>query len=348
MIGLVLFLLSRSLKTESVFFYGFAENKETEINHIDDVQVEKIFVNNGQEVKKGDLLIQVSNANIPSKIEGLKIEKKAVKADQSEQILQIQNDIAQLEIDKNSEVSKIQSEIREIEQAQKINASLYEGLKTVSQKASTDIASTDLKLESLRNELSDIVKVTEEKIALHRKVIKNLMNPAAIKNDLLDSELAHYETVNKKLSIYAPSDGLIGTITCKEGENISAFSTLMNFYKHNPTQVKGYVHESHILEVKVGDKLEIASTLHPDRKVEGEVIGLGSRIIEIPERLRKVPDFKTYGREVLIRIPEENRFLQKEKVMVNAAVGENTKPKLSNLFFFYDKNDGSKSQSLIE
>jgi len=77
-----------------------------------------------------------------------------------------------------------------------------------------------------------------------------------------------------------------------------------------------------ILEVKVGDELEVSSSLHPDHKVRGVVFGLGSRIVEIPERLRKMADFKTYGREVLIKIPEENNFLQKEKVLLNTITKE--------------------------
>ena len=109
-----------------------------------------------------------------------------------------------------------------------------------------------------------------------------------------------------------------GNILCKKGEHISAFNTLINFYERNPTIVKGYVHESLILEVQVGDSLRITSSLHPSQQVKGEVIGLGSRIVEIPARLRKIPDIKTYGREVLIRIPSDNPFLQKEKVMLNS------------------------------
>jgi hypothetical protein len=46
------------------------------------------------------------------------------------------------------------------------------------------------------------------------------------------------------------------------------------------------------------------------------VIGMGHRIVEIPERLRKIPEIKTYGREVLIQIPSDNKFLQKEKVVL--------------------------------
>ena len=48
----------------------------------------------------------------------------------------------------------------------------------------------------------------------------------------------------------------------------------------------------------------------------GKVVGLGSRIVEIPARMRKVPEFKTYGREVIIRLPAKSNFLQNEKLVL--------------------------------
>jgi hypothetical protein len=157
---------------------------------------------------------------------------------------------------------------------------------------------------------------------MQKQILASIEAPSNVKTEILNTEITYFENEKNKLSIYAPSDGLIGNVQCKEGENISAFSTLMNFYKHNPTLVKGFVHESMILEVKVGDELDVSSSLHPDHKIRGEVTGLGSRIVEIPERLRKIPDFKTYGREVLIKIPAENNFLQKEKVLLNTITKE--------------------------
>ena len=77
------------------------------------------------------------------------------------------------------------------------------------------------------------------------------------------------------------------------------------------------MHESLILHVSVGDSLEVGSTSQPEHRIMGKVTGLGSRIVEIPERLRKHPQLKTYGREVLIQIPAQNPFLQKEKVVLN-------------------------------
>ena len=111
---------------------------------------------------------------------------------------------------------------------------------------------------------------------------------------------------------------MIGNVHCIDGENISSFKTLISFYERNPTLVKGFVHEKLILEVQLEDKLSVTSSQHPNHEVVGEVVGLGTRIVEIPERLRKIPEAKSYGREVLIKIPAENPFLQKEKVTLNS------------------------------
>ena len=88
--------------------------------------------------------------------------------------------------------------------------------------------------------------------------------------------------------------------------------------------VVGYVHESLVLQVSVGDSLDIVSSLHIEEKCRGKVIGLGHRIVEIPERLRKIPELKTYGREVLIQIPASNHFLQSETVILNLLNNQKT------------------------
>ena len=69
-------------------------------------------------------------------------------------------------------------------------------------------------------------------------------SPSKVEMQKLKNEIKYYETEKEQLAIRAPSDGLIGNINCKEGEHISAFTTLLDFYERHPTMVKGYVHES--------------------------------------------------------------------------------------------------------
>ncbi len=109
---------------------------------------------------------------------------------------------------------------------------------------------------------------------------------------------------------------MIGNVHVKAGEYLPSFKPLITLYEPNPSQVIAYVHESLLVKVNVGDKFIVQSMQDENNKFEGQVVGLGSRIVEIPERLRKMPDLKTYGREVVIKIPVDNSLLQKEKVKI--------------------------------
>jgi len=48
-------------------------------------------------------------------------------------------------------------------------------------------------------------------------------------------------------------------------------------------------------------------------------VGVGSRIIEYPLRLKKRPEMQLWGREVEIHLPDGNPFLLGEKVMIQTS-----------------------------
>jgi len=97
---------------------------------------------------------------------------------------------------------------------------------------------------------------------------------------------------------------------------VPSFNTLLSFYEPHSGLIKGYVHEDLTLQVALDDIYAISSLKDADIQYDGKVIGLGSRIVEIPTRLRKITEVKTYGREVLLEISRDNQFLQKEKVSI--------------------------------
>jgi len=170
---------------------------------------------------------------------------------------------------------------------------------------------------------------TKERLYIEGKqieieAIEKQLDAIAAQKVLLTKKVENQKSIltteKGKLNIVAPANGVIGNISTKKDELAKAFRTLMTFYQEKPTRVKGYVHENLLILVHIGDSLQIASTLKPDNVVTGVVVGLGSRIVEIPERLRKMPTIKTYGREVIVAIPSDNSFLQKEKVSLNTDI----------------------------
>lgn len=309
--------LNQRYGKHTVMFYGFAETKETEINLDHPVEVNRLYVTPGQKVKEGTLLAEVTQSSFGLKlgdidfsIEKLRTEEEIWKADQKSTISRIQ-------AQKVAKESDINAQIRQLETQMEINKSLLEGLKSIDTSEAPTVNPTQVKIDNLKKELELVVRPMELQIARLEEELNSANNPKRIQIRRLQKEKEYYHEEKEKLSIYAPKDGLIGNIYVKEKENISSFRTLISFYEQNPTMVKGFVHENLILQVEVGDTLEAISSQHPEHKCQGIVTGLGSRIVEIPERLRKTPEFKTYGREVLISIPPTNHFLQKEKVMLN-------------------------------
>jgi multidrug resistance efflux pump len=319
----VLFQMNAKLGKTSVLFYGFAENKETELSEDQPVLIHKIFVTPGQEVAKGQLLMEVKQTDIDFKLLSLSHDLERLEIMKQQQKQSLQNRINQLNAKKISKVAEIEAEIKNLEATIRYNQSLLEDLKSFdNQKVNPENSPNAIKLAALKENIQLEIEPINIEIKQLEYELAAIKTPSEVQQQKLKNDIDYYKNEQQKLVILAPSDGLVGNILCKKGENIPAFSTLINFYERNPTIVKGFVHESLILQVKVGDSLSIASSLHPAHQVRGKVIGLGSRIVEIPERLRKDPVIKTYGREVLIRIPSDNLFLQKEKVILNSLTEE--------------------------
>jgi len=319
---IVIFLLlrlNRHFGKQTLVFFGFAENKEMEINLDHSITVNEIFVNPGQKVNKGMSLASVSRSSLDLKSSTLNLEIAALDAKQAIRSADLESDINKLRAQKASKESEIYSEIEQIEAEIKFNESLLKDLKSVeaSPSSGSPKSSRALKKEALRKELEMSIKPLDIEIARLEALMKGPNNPLRIQKEQLQSEIQFLENQQGRLSIVAPADGVVGSVNCKAGENLNAFSTIVTFYNQKPTLVKAYVLENLILQVELGDSLRVNSTLHPEHQCGGVVVGLGSRIIEIPERLRKMPELKTYGREILVSIPSDNHFLQKEKVVLN-------------------------------
>ena len=282
LLAIALLFMFRGMKSESAFFYGFAENKETDISHDQDIMIKNILVSEGQEVKKGQILIEALNPEVPQQMKGLEIDLEIENQEVALRASRIDSEIVEARLEQSIKLSEIDSQIEVLQTKINQKNKIYEIVKEVDRPKSS-MSNEEQEISLLSQERKSIVDLFDLKIEELKEQKSKLYVPSALKKDQIELEASFLERKNDLLIIRAPVDGIVGNIQCKEGENISAFRTLVNFYKHNPTQVKGYIHESMILKVKKGDVLEVSSSLRPDHIFEGKVVGLGSRIVEIPE-----------------------------------------------------------------
>lgn len=317
LIGVWIFWFNAQGNQQPEEFYGFAENRDTEVNFNYPVVVKRIHVTEGEKVNEGALLFHLQRIQAKEelaeenfRISELQAESKAWKAEKA-------GDLKIKEAEYQMELKVIDDKIGEISRELSYKKSTYSDIKSLS--------GIPLDFSSMENELIALEqkkKMLDSLFMIQKYNLEEEMrlgiNPYISEIRRMEARKAFDEDqLVQEIEIRAPFNGLVGNIQCKEEEHIPSFKTLMNFYEPNPSMVKGFIHEHMILKVKVGDILNIRSTTNPDIGIEGTVSGLGSRIVEIPSRLRRIPDFKTYGREVLISLPKANTLIQKEKVIID-------------------------------
>jgi multidrug resistance efflux pump len=314
--AVLIFQIYKYMSRNTAGFYGFAENKETEINIDYDVTVRRVHVQPGAFVRKGTLLLEVSQLSFEKDLVALAADVSELNEQNTWREAEIRAHIARLESEKAEKTGIINNRIRQMESELALNRRIVRGLRSLPAPDSVAFEPEELKLAALREELRLAAAPIERDIARLEQELRLAGAPVKTQIRKLRQETDYIKGEQARLLIYAPGDGIAGYVHCKEGENKSAFTPLISFYEKNPNLVIGFVHERLSLDVRTGDSLRVVSSLHPELQCIGRVTGLGHRIVEIPERLRKIPEIKSYGREVLIEIPGDNQFLQKEKVQL--------------------------------
>jgi len=313
-IGILLYFLLQNQNPETIAFYGFAETNATEINYNHSVMVDSIHVTEGSLVKAGQKLMSISRITSKEQLQDQVFQIDELRAKEAIWKNEMNNDLKLANAQKLSKVNAIQSQIEALQKELAHKKSLVDGLSTIKTEAAD--------YQPLENKINSLIKEKEMLAAQYDQELDNITNetamgsnPYSIQIKRLKAEMQFDEDQKiRNISVYAPFDGLIGDIMCKEAEHIPSYSTLLVFYEPNPTLIKGFIHEDLTLAVHINDPFTVKSLKDDTIAYEGRVIGLGSRIVEIPNRLRKFPDLKTYGREISIAIKRENSFLQKEKV----------------------------------
>jgi multidrug resistance efflux pump len=317
LIGFTLWKLNVSFQNDVVMFYGFAETKETEINFNYPTAVGKIYVTPGQRVKKGEPLLDLYRIKSKEVLDDQQFKVDELESRNTTWINEKQSDIKILQANKKMELATVNGQIKKLKEERDFQKSLYSNLQSID---TMDVVYAPIseRIVELEKERTGLKSAYDEKISKIESEIRLERNTYQIKKERLIAE-GIFEEENRIIQnqLVAPSDGIVGSIDCKEEEHIPSYRTLITFYDPNPNLVKGYVHEDLIVHVMLKDSFLIRSQKDQNITCIGEVVGLGSRIVEIPDRLRKIPDFKTYGREVLVSIPTDNNFLQKEKVILH-------------------------------
>jgi len=341
-VGIVLFGITSYFRSEPTKFYGLADTKETVINANGSVDIKRLSVVQGQAVKTGDTLVILDRPDLTLKINEISHMLSEYTIRTRRDKVATNSELKKMRAEQEERINEIQAKIQELEAQYKMNKELVATLRGRSLKeemAEKEDSSNHPILAQIKSyrELLEVAKnpLQAQIDLLNNKLSTSNNDPIKAQTQRLQAELDLLEKEKDKLVICAAHDGLIGSVNYKEGEKASAFDTILTLHEAAPSYIKGYIHENVYSHVAVGDTVYISSFSDEKKTVNGEVVGVGSRIVDYPTRLRKRQDIPIWGREVTIKIPEENSLLLGEKVLISV-LGKKKKWKF---FTFSEQNN---------
>ena len=329
---LFIILCSNYEQVETHQFFGIAESNEVIVNFEHSVEIKNIYAVPGQQVTKGVLLLELDQPELALSLNEIKHQLSEYRFQRKIEKNKIQTQIKELKSQKTVKINTIHSEIKQLTSQHALNKRLTSELKSIigSDDLSKDTSKTSisspiqLKIESLAEEL----KLSLQQIDIKIKALKNMLysstNPLTAKIESLTKEMELLKSAKEKLLICSENDGIIGSIHFKRGEKVSPFAPIITIYTKSPSYVKGFIHENVHNSISVNDEVIISSLTGKSFCSDGLVVGVGSRIIEFPERLRKRSELKIWGREVQIKISANNPFLLGEKIIIQSKNKKNS------------------------
>ncbi|NLG16098.1 MAG: hypothetical protein GX556_02065 [Fibrobacter sp.] len=317
-----LVVLSVNSKRESTNFYGIADTKEMVINAEFGVEIKNMRITPGQQVFEGDTLVEMRSPEIDLKISEFTHLINEMKTRSKTQANLSKSEMRTLKSEQEARMIEIRSELQQLESQYEINRQLMQKLRSLNS-SDTGVMNagsknpTLIKIHNLKQELERLDRsnaIMDEN--LHSQISFGV-DPIKEMLKQYEDQLRLYTELEKKLYIIAKSNGVVGTVFYKKGEMVSAFDSIATIHSQSPSYVLGYIHENIYSSVSLGQRVKVRSLADSKSEVDGEVVGVGTRIVEYPIRLRKVPELIMWGREVTIRIPDENKFLLGEKVVIS-------------------------------
>ena len=317
----MLILASMFYKKQSDAIVAQVDPQRIAISFQKPVKIKYIHVIPGQDVEKGDLLVEVVRPDLMYDIDKATNDLNTNLQEKEMSITNLNYQIQMNHLEKVSEIESIEEEIFQLRTQYEQNQGIKNALEGIDIYNDTDSSNFQsallLQIEYLEKKKKQMEAMFNQKENQLEEKKKSEIDIYDLKIEQQRKELKLLENEANFLMNYAPVDGTIGDVTAQVGELIEPYTTILSLYEINPTVIKAYMNEKNKYDISVGDNVFVESA-NRAYNISGTVIEIGSRIVSYPNRLLQVQDRKMWGQEIFIKIPEDNQFLNGEKVYVRA------------------------------
>lgn len=319
----VLILASFHYKGGNDAMVAQVESQVMAISYQKPVLIRKIYVSPGQVVDSGDLLIEVERPDLALDLDKKLTEKKLFERRINEARAYHDNSMNILQVDYNRKVNLLEADREELEYKLHLIQEREKKMEGVSSFSFTSNDTLELNQINLIN--AQIENLSYELELEKLQVQKSFQYDTSTFHSeliIINKEIIELEMESEKLVRKAEKSSTIGNLFVQLNELVPPYKTLLSVYDLNPTLIKAFIHERGVKNLQIGSEVKVES-VHKRYSTEGQIIEIGSRITSYPDKINPLYQQKSYGQEIFINIPDENQFLNGEKVYVYVIDDEN-------------------------
>jgi len=263
--------------------YGNIDIRQVELSFHDQEHISEMYVNEGESVKKGQLLaiqnldrFQYAVENVEAKTEAQQqVVTRLLTGSRPEDIRKAQADV------KSSEAEALFAK-KELNRVQKLSKKKLTSIESVDRAHAVYVAAQE-KMHVLKEQLElAVIGPRKEDIAEAQAILK-----------ANESTLKLAKKVWQDGHLYAPTEGIIQDRILEPGDMADSHTPVYTLALVNPVWARVYVPENHLGQLKYGMVATITSDSYPDKSYAGWV-GFISSTAEFTPKAVETPELRTH------------------------------------------------------
>ncbi|AFS78866.1 secretion protein, HlyD family [Gottschalkia acidurici 9a] len=275
-----------SSKPKVIETQGIIEAKEVSINSKLPGRIIKLAVEEGAEVKAGDVLVEISSDELKAKEEQAKAVIEAARSQVEAAKGQVQAANATLQ---KAENGARDQEIAQAQAQYDLMAKTYERVDALYEKGAVsaqkkDEVAAQLELSKQQLSMAQEGARSEDKSGAQALVVQAMAMEEAAKGKLEQAQAALQEVQAylKDSKIVSPINGVVTMLNSQEGELVSTGMSIATVSDLSNTWVEVKVKETDLSKIKLNQELDVKIPTYSKEKFKGKVV-----------RINQKPDFAT-------------------------------------------------------
>ena len=290
--------------------------------------IDKILVKEGEEVRRGDLLVVMNSDHVIRQMEALDAELKVQKAQTEKLKAQKRNSEVELNAQistKNEEINSLKVELKALLNREQLARKKLKRTKYLVSKNLTSKKSLDVDQDHLLN-LSGQVSVLEAKIKVARMKLEEIRAKGSkigvLEQDIIISvitvrrlaaNLQALEVELKERQILSPVDGIIDIIFKNPGEYVEDANEIVVLHNPKNIWIEANIEEDQIRHLEIGQPVKVDLNAYPFDSFKGEVTYIG-RITLSDLAISKSDLSDNRVRKLTQRIPVKIKLIDRPEI----------------------------------